>query len=435
MRKRMKVAIIVLAACFLLSGLAWAQGTSCSPLMDYELDEWGMLALHASGKDMEGLELDSVSGSNITTDHEAYVIGALALGLDVSEELSLIAESQTESGKFADYADGTGQELINSHVWGIIALESAGHDSYEKQKAQEWLLNHQNDDGGFPVFAGMKSSDGDLTAMAVAALDLMDIEGGDAAIERAFDFIASNNSNRETAEGLSWEIIARKQTGQSIPYELGQRLKGYRLDSGKYRHLRTMSSGNYMATWHGTWAEAEIERRLSVFDGFKAKNSLTDISVETQGYESISRLVEDGVLSGYPDGTFRPDAPVTRGEFVKMLTYAMKKENETANPNGFIDMQGHWASPYVAIAAGSGIFNGVSQDIFDPESGITGAQLAAVAVRVKGRQAEAKAFNGDTWYDGYVYYSWLYDLQYQSFDKEKEATRAQCAELIDNLYY
>ena len=435
MRKRIRASIIALAACFLFSGFAWAQGTADSPLLDYELDEWGMLAIHASGEDMEGLELDSVSGSNITTDHEAYVIGALALGLDVSEELSLIAGSQTESGKFADYSDGTGEELINSQIWGIIALESAGYDSYDKQKAQQWLLNHQNDDGGFPVFAGMKSSDGDLTAMAVAALDLMDIEGGGLAIERALDFVASNNSDRETAEGLSWEIIARKQTGQSIPYELRQRLKGYRMDSGKYLHLRTMSSGNYMATWHGTWAEAELENRLTVFDGFKAKNSLSDIDRESKGYQSISRLVEDGVLSGYPDGTFRPDAPVKRGEFVKMLAYAMKKENESANPNAFIDMQGHWASPYVAIAAGSGIFNGVSQDIFDPESGITGAQLAAVACRVKGLEDEAKAFNGDTWYDGYVYYSWLHDLQYQGFDTDKEATRAQCAELIDNLYY
>src|SRR6056297_1773348 len=432
---RKKIGIFTLIACIMFTGAAWGQGTGDSPLLDYDLDEWGILALHAAGEDMKGTALEIAVDSKITTDHEAYMMGSLALGENISEEAELIDGSQMESGKFGDYIDGTGEELINSKIWGIIALESAGYDSYDKQKAQKWLLNHQNDDGGFPVFAGMKSSDGDLTAMAIAALDLMDIEGGDAAIERAFDFIASNNSDRETAEGLAWEIIARKQTGQSIPYELGQRLKGYRLDSGKYRHLRTMSSGNYMATWHGTWAEAEIERRLSVFDGFKAKNSLTDISVETQGYESISRLVEDGVLSGYPDGTFRPDAPVTRGEFVKMLTYAMKKENETANPNGFIDMQGHWASPYVAIAAGSGIFNGVSQDIFDPESGITGAQLAAVAVRVTGRQAEAKAFNGDAWYDGYVYYSWLYDLQYQSFDKEKEATRAQCAELIDNLYY
>src|SRR6056297_3572243 len=372
MRKRMKVAIIVLAACFLLSGLAWAQGTSCSPLMDYELDEWGMLALHASGKDMEGLELDSVSGSNITTDHEAYVIGALALGLDVSEELSLIAESQTESGKFADYADGTGQELINSHVWGIIALESAGHDSYEKQKAQEWLLNHQNDDGGFPVFAGMKSSDGDLTAMAIVALDLMEMVGDDAAIEKAFEFIEFNNECKETAESLSWEIIARKQTGRAIDYSLEENLEAYRLENGLYRHLKTMSSGNYMATWHGVWAEAEIENRLTVFDGLKAKNSLSDIDRETKGYQSISRLVENGVLSGYPDGTFRPSDSVKRGEFVKMLAYAMKKENAQSNPNGFIDMQGHWASPYVAIAVDSGMFNGVSDQLFDPESGITG---------------------------------------------------------------
>ncbi len=435
MRKSIEVSIFVLIACFFITGAAWAQGAAGGPLMDYELDEWGMLALHASGQDMEGLRLESVLGSEITTDHEAYIIGALALGLDVSEEAELVAESQTANGKFADYTDARGQELLNSHIWGIIALESAGYESYDKQKAQEWLLNHQNDDGGFPVFAGMKPSDGDLTAMAVVALDLMGVDAADTSMEKAFEFIESNNEERQTAEGLAWEIIARKQTGREIGEDLKKRLEAYRLDSGKYLHIRTLDSGNYMATWHGVWAEGEMDRRLSVFDGFKAKNSLSDIGRESNGYQSISRLVEDGVLSGYPDGTFRSDAPVTRGEFVKMLAYAMKKEKESANPNGFIDMQGHWASPYVAIAVDSGIFNGVSDTLFDPESGITGAQLAAVAVRVKGMETEAKAFNGDTWYDGYVYYSWLHDLQYQGFDTDKEATRAQCAELIDNLYY
>ncbi|HKL11233.1 MAG TPA: S-layer homology domain-containing protein [Clostridia bacterium] len=431
---RKKIGIFTLIACIMFTGAAWGQGTGDSPLLDYDLDEWGILALHAAGEDMKGTALEIAVDSKITTDHEAYMMGLLALGENISEEAELVAGSQMESGKFGDYIDGTGEELINSQIWGIIALESAGYDSYDKQKAQKWLLNHQNDDGGFPVFAGMKSSDGDLTAMAIVALDLMEMVGDDAAIEKAFEFIEFNNECKETAESLSWEIIARKQTGRAIDYSIEENLEAYRLENGLYRHLKTMSSGNYMATWHGVWAEAEIENRLTVFDGLKAKNSLSDIDRETKGYQSISRLVENGVLSGYPDGTFRPSDSVKRGEFVKMLAYAMKKENAQSNPNGFIDMQGHWASPYVAIAVDSGMFNGVSDQFFDPERGITGAQLAAVAVRARGLDAEAKAFNGDTWYDGYVYYAWLHDLQYQGFDIEKEATRAQCAELIDILY-
>ena len=431
---RKNIFIFIMIACMFFSGIAWGQELSSQALLNYDIDEWGILALHLAGEDLEGLILESVDGSEITTDHEAYMMGAMALGRDVSAEAALIAMSQMASGKFADYIGGTGDELLNAHIWGIIALESAGNTSYDKEKAKEWLLDNQNEDGGFPVYIGMKESDGDLTAMAIVALDLMDLGGAEESIEEAFDFIESNNEYKETAESIAWEIIARKQTGRSIDYSLEESLEAYRIEKGSYRHLKTMSSGNYMASWHGLWAESELERRLTVFDGFKAKNSLTDIGKETEGYEAISRLVEEGVLSGYPDGTFRPSASVKRGEFVKMLAYAMKKENSQSNPNEFIDMKGHWASPYVAIAVDSGMFNGVSDELFDPESGITGAQLAAVAVRARGLDAEAKAFNGDTWYDGYVYYAWLHDLQYEGFDIEKEATRAECAELIDKLY-
>jgi hypothetical protein len=431
---RKKILIFAMIACMLFSGIAWGQDASIRSLLNYEIDEWGILALHAAGEDIEELELESVEGSKTTTDHEAYMMGAMALGRDLSKEAAMIAGSQMPDGKFADYKDGTGDELLNAHIWGIIALESAGNTAYDKEKAQEWLIDNQNEDGGFPVYIGMKESDGDLTAMAVVALDLMELKGAESSIEKALEFIESNNEYKETAESTAWEIIARKQMGLEIGDNLKDRLEAYRLENGSYRHLRTMSSGNYMASWHGVWAESELERRLTVFDGFKAKNSLMDIGKETEGYEAISRLIDVGVLSGYPDGTFKPDAPVKRGEFVKMLTYAMNKEKELANPSGFIDMHGHWASTYVAIAVDSGIFKGVSPDLFDPESGITGAQLAAVAVRAIGLEAEAKAFNGETWYDGYVYYAWLHDLQYEGFDIEKEATRAQCAELIDKLY-
>jgi hypothetical protein len=362
------------------------------------------------------------------------MMGAMALGRDVSEEASLVAESQMANGKFADYIDGTGDELLNAHIWGIIVLESAGNTSYDKEKAQEWLIDNQNEDGGFPVYIGMRESDGDLTAMAIVALDLMNLKGAEVSINKAFDFIESNNEYKETAESTAWEIIARKQTGRTIDLILEERLEAYRIENGSYLHLRTMSSGNYMATWHGVWAESEQERRLTVFDGFKAASSLSDVGQETQGYDAIKRLVEDGVISGYPDGTFRPEASVKRGEFVKMLAFAMDNEDETALNAGFDDMKGHWASSYVNLAIRNGIFKGISEKLFEPESGITGAQLAAVAVRTRGLEEEAKAFNGDTWYDGYVYYAWLHDLQYEGFDIEKEATRAQCAELIDKLY-
>lgn len=431
MKRRILISAVV-AFCVAFSNAAWAQEAPGS-LSGYEIDEWGMLALYAAREDLTGRRLTPPTDSQITTDYEAYVMGALALGKSVNGETALIARLQRNTGKFADYTDGTGEDLLNAHIWGMIALECAGGD-YDREAAQNWLLARQNEDGGFPIYGGVKQSDGDMTAMAVAALDLMGLKGAEAPMEKALAFIESNNGNRETAEGLAWEIAARKQAGAPVEADLWSRLADYRLDNGTYLHLKTMSAGNYMATWHGVWAEGEKENRLTVFDRLKARNSLSDIGPETQGYDAVMELVDKGVLSGYPDGTFRPEAPVKRGEFVKMLAFAMEKENEGAPGAGFSDMRNHWARPYADLAASYKIFNGISPDRFDPESGITGAQLAAVAVRVRGLEGEAAAKAGDAWYSGYVLTAWQNGLLYKNFEIEKSATRAQCAELIGLLF-
>ena len=77
---------------------------------------------------------------------------------------------------------------------------------------------------------------------------------------------------------------------------------------------------------------------------------------DTQGHwaqEQIEAAVRSGWVSGYPDGTFRPDATITRAEFVKMLLSAtnmdpysklvqwMKESNKT-NQGPLTDMSSHW---------------------------------------------------------------------------------------------
>lgn len=431
---RKKWTALVLAVCLMLPGTLGIRAEASGPLGGFEPDEWGLMALYAAGEAAEDLPLEAVSNARVLTDHEAYLMGALSQKKRAEETEALISENQRPDGKFADFTDGTGEELMNAHIWGIISLECAGA-AYDRSAARDWLLARQNEDGGFPIYAGMTRSDGDMTAMAVVALDLSGVLEDETPVERALAYVSENNQERETAEGLAWEIVARKQTGRPVGEDLWDRLEGFRLQDGTYLHLKMMSAANYIATWHGVWAEAERNTRLTVFDRFAAQNRLKDIGEDTPARGSILDLVDRGILSGYPDGTFRPGNPVKRGEFVKMLVYAMERESEQATSAGFRDMETHWARPYVDLAAREGFFNGTAPGVFDPESGITGAQLAAVAVRVKGLEAEALAYEGgDAWYSGYVYAAWRNDLLYSGFELEKQATRAQCAELIDTLY-
>ncbi|MGI5911936.1 MAG: S-layer homology domain-containing protein [Syntrophomonadaceae bacterium] len=90
--------------------------------------------------------------------------------------------------------------------------------------------------------------------------------------------------------------------------------------------------------------------------------------------EDITRLQKNKVISGYPDGSFQPDNTMSRAEFATMLVKALKlsaKKNKLFN-----DTANHWASEYVATAAGHGIISGYNQNLFGPDDHVTREQMA-----------------------------------------------------------
>jgi len=101
--------------------------------------EWAMLGYYGIGKDTGQLsklrEAQIPRGIMLSetksTDYQRTVLGAMAAGKNPDgyggkNLLQDIIASQTPSGKFADAIDGTGERLVNAHVWGIIALHVAG---------------------------------------------------------------------------------------------------------------------------------------------------------------------------------------------------------------------------------------------------------------------------------------------------------------------
>ena len=80
---------------------------------------------------------------------------------------------------------------------------------------------------------------------------------------------------------------------------------------------------------------------LTTFVPAMASNTeFSDFSPSHWAYNSVTAMVNNDVIEGYPDGTFRPENNVTRGEFCAMLSKAAKlyvDENATGN---------HWATPY-----------------------------------------------------------------------------------------
>lgn len=104
--------------------------------------------------------------------------------------------------------------------------------------------------------------------------------------------------------------------------------------------------------------------------------------VDTQSAaDPMQSMAERGVLQGDPDGNLRPDDPVTRGEFCKMAAEAFGLEH-AKEPAVFVDIEGHWAKPYVDILSSRGLVVGVTETDFCPDDPLTYEQALAVLLRM-----------------------------------------------------
>ncbi|HZK43201.1 MAG TPA: S-layer homology domain-containing protein, partial [Syntrophomonadaceae bacterium] len=95
---------------------------------------------------------------------------------------------------------------------------------------------------------------------------------------------------------------------------------------------------------------------------------------------SIRKLLELGAITGYPDGTFRPNQNITRAEFTTILVNAFKLSPAKGKP--FSDTTEHWAEDYIATATAHGIVQGYSDTVFAPEQLITREQMAVMIVKI-----------------------------------------------------
>ncbi|MFC5469010.1 S-layer homology domain-containing protein [Cohnella suwonensis] len=110
---------------------------------------------------------------------------------------------------------------------------------------------------------------------------------------------------------------------------------------------------------------------------------------------SIKQAVESRIASGYPDGTFKPNRTVTRAEFAVMLVNALKLQSEEAQLT-FADAAniGAWAKKAVALAVKAGILKGYADGSFRPDAEITRAEMAAMIANALGHSADAQTTTG-----------------------------------------
>lgn len=114
--------------------------------------------------------------------------------------------------------------------------------------------------------------------------------------------------------------------------------------------------------------------------------SFRDVTSTHWAFASVDRAAELGLVTGYSDGTFRPDTPVTRAQFVLML-WRMCGKPAAAKAASFADASADWYQDALSWAVEKGYVNGLSDTRFGPDAPITRQQAMAILFRLNGGQS------------------------------------------------
>ena len=158
---------------------------------------------------------------------------------------------------------------------------------------------------------------------------------------------------------------------------------------------------------------------------------------------NVKYVYDNALMNGYSDGTFKPDASITRAEFSAVMARFLKLDDKASAAEKFGDVKGHWAIGYIGALADKGIVGGVTENSFAPDDNITREQMAAILSRafdLKETSPEVFADNGEIsdWARDYVYAcrkaGYMNGDAVNNFSPLDNASRAEVATVIYRLH-
>ena len=138
-------------------------------------------------------------------------------------------------------------------------------------------------------------------------------------------------------------------------------------------------------------------------------NRYSDVAATSWYNTAVSTLSSMGIITGYPDGTFHPNAAITRAEFAAIAARFDNDGDKTAAK--FSDIATHWAKDEISIAYNNGWITGYPDGTFGPQRDITRAETMTLVNRVLNRQPETEDDllpNMTVWTDNANPKAWYY---------------------------
>ena len=149
----------------------------------------------------------------------------------------------------------------------------------------------------------------------------------------------------------------------------------------------------------------------------------------------------DAYLSGYPDGTFRPENDMTRAEVAQMF-YNLLLDKDVSSDTRFSDVPADaWYTDSVNALAALGIINGYEDSTFRPNDTITRAEFVAMSMRFADKPGSYRNpfadVSSSAWYfeavTGAAYYGWLEGYPDGTFKPDANITRAEVATAVNRM--
>lgn len=137
----------------------------------------------------------------------------------------------------------------------------------------------------------------------------------------------------------------------------------------------TWQSGTALFTALASVAGAAAPIIVQIPAQAQAQVSFSDVSSDYWARSFIQDLANRGILSGFPDGTFRPNDPVTRAQFAAMVRQAFRR-SPVRSAVTFMDVPAdYWAAPAIREAYTTGFLSGYPEGVFRPDENIPRAQV------------------------------------------------------------
>ena len=155
-------------------------------------------------------------------------------------------------------------------------------------------------------------------------------------------------------------------------------------------YIKGYEDGSFRPENNITRAEtATIFARVN--DTFKEGNAylakFNDVPNAEWYYNYVGFTSTKGMVNGYEDGSFQPDGNITRAEFAAIAARSLNLGN--TGSSSFDDVKGHWAEGYIAQLVSQGIINGYEDGTFRPDAQITRAEAVKIVNGVLGRKVTA----------------------------------------------